>query len=223
MLYQLGLSIYRIENKAAKFAGWELVSASLNIGVTFYLVQSLTMGWQGRVYAQMGIFVLLAVLSVAILSRRSAVKWTLPSWPAFRSYLTLALPMVPHAISATIILSVDKFFIRYFEGDASLGIYSSAFQVGMVVMLFTEAFLRAWQPWFYKQMANGSRAALLKIVKFTWFYVVALGIGSVMYGLVAQLAFPYLVGPQYEAGASLILPVALCYFFTGCTRFCSPI
>ncbi|MGY4686605.1 oligosaccharide flippase family protein [Petrotoga sp. DB-2] len=76
--------------------------------------------------------------------------------------LLLSIPLIPHNLSGIINAQFDRIIIDRFLGNAPTGIYSFAYNVGMIVTVLLGAANTAWVPWFYEKMENNE---YLKIKK----------------------------------------------------------
>ena len=68
----------------------------------------------------------------------------------FYSILKFSLPILPAVISAQVIDLSDRIFIEKFLSTEELGIYSLAYSLAALVLVFTSSFKKAYDPYFYK-------------------------------------------------------------------------
>lgn len=59
--------------------------------------------------------------------------------------LKYSLPLIPNAISWSVVNMSDRYIIKYFLGNSANGIYSIAYKFPAVVQIFTNFFYLAWQ------------------------------------------------------------------------------
>ena len=92
--------------------------------------------------------------------------------------LRLALPLVPHVVSASLLTSATKIIITKLCGSADTAYYSVVSTCAMVVTLFITSINAAWAPWFYNRMANDDYTSIRKVAKVTipLLALVALGV-----------------------------------------------
>ena len=90
--------------------------------------------------------------------------------------------MIPHVVGGIIITLSDRFFIESMVSLEMVGIYSVGYMFGMVVILFTTAFLKAWSPWFYKMLSNANYQNKIKIVKYSYLYILVIFIIAFLSG-----------------------------------------
>ncbi|MDB4453443.1 oligosaccharide flippase family protein [Pseudomonadales bacterium] len=206
----LNLTLLRVKEKPYKYAAWELSHAALNLLLSIILIVCLEGGWEGRAIGIMVPLLIYGILGLYALSKYGmlSVCW---DWSDIKEIYRVSIPLIPHALAAVVITFSDRLFIQYFLGADAVGVYSVGYQMGMVVLLFTDAFLKAWQPWFYKKLASNNDADKFLIVKFTRRYLILLIAGTGIYSLSAIKILPLIVGDQYSSASSIIFPVALSY------------
>jgi len=73
------------------------------------------------------------------------------------------IPLIPHYLSLIVLGQVDRIMIKDMVGAAQAGIYSLAYQVTMVMTVFTSAINGSYVPWFYEQLKNKNYKPLQKI------------------------------------------------------------
>jgi O-antigen/teichoic acid export membrane protein len=65
-----------------------------------------------------------------------------------------SLPLIPYALSGTILAQFDRIMINSYIGSDSAGLYSLAYNVGMLLSILSGALLTAWIPVYFKDMDN---------------------------------------------------------------------
>ena len=84
-----------------------------------------------------------------------------------RYALRLALPLVPHVVSASLLSSANKILITKLCGSADTAFYSVINTCAMVVTLFVTSINSACVPWFYSRMESKDYPAIRKVTKVT--------------------------------------------------------
>lgn len=77
--------------------------------------------------------------------------------------------LIPHALSGVTMAMSDRYFISYFYDNASVGIYTIAYQVGAILLLFTIALNKAWSVFLFKKLKKNQ-----KIWKFVFIVYIVL-------------------------------------------------
>jgi len=64
--------------------------------------------------------------------------------------------LIPHSLAGLILLQADRIIINQVSGSYQTGLYSFAFNVGMIMSVVVTSFNSAWLPIFYKHLKNTS-------------------------------------------------------------------
>lgn len=64
--------------------------------------------------------------------------------------LKISLPMIPHSLAMVVLTQVDRIMIIKYIGTSEAGIYSFGFSYAILLMLFSNATIQAFQPWLYE-------------------------------------------------------------------------
>ena len=71
--------------------------------------------------------------------------------------LSYSLPLLPYVLSGVIIGQIDRIMINEYWGMQDTGLYSFAFQLGMLVSVLSMSLYQAWSPVFYKKFNDKNR------------------------------------------------------------------
>ncbi len=66
--------------------------------------------------------------------------------------LKFGIPLIPHTFSGVMLAYFDRIIINQIVGSAETGIYSFAYNIGMLMFVVVTAFSRSWSPFFYSYM-----------------------------------------------------------------------
>lgn len=66
--------------------------------------------------------------------------------------LKFNIPLIPHYLSLIILGQVDRIMIKNMDSAANAGIYSLAYQVSMIMTIFTSAINSSLIPWVYSKL-----------------------------------------------------------------------
>ena len=64
------------------------------------------------------------------------------------------LPLVPHYLSQTVLNNADRIMIQNLVGDSEAGIYSLAYSVSSIMVLFNTALSQTIGPWLYQKIKD---------------------------------------------------------------------
>lgn len=138
-------------------------------------------------------------------------------WPLLKQMLKYSLPLLLLGIAGIMNQTIDKiiFPIVYpdnTEGLRQLGIYGACFKIAMIMMMFTNAFRFAYEPFVFEK--NGSSDSTQSYADAMKFYIITALL--IFMGMVFYLdVFQYILGSQYRGGLDVIPVVLVTYLVQG--------
>ena len=221
MVNTINLTILRNEDRPYVFGLFEISCTAIYAVVTLIFLVFCGFGWQSQVVGLLIAYGLFFLVGLIYMRRRGYLVFC-PSLAGISGVLKSSYPMVPYVLSGIAINGVDRVFIERMLGLDALGLYSVGYSFGMVVMLFSDAFNKAWSPWFYKQMVSPDVAVKKKIVLYTYIYFAFLLVLAFLISAVGGFVLPYVVSDSFHAASSFILWISLAYVVQGVYRMFFP-
>ncbi|MCF6781782.1 lipopolysaccharide biosynthesis protein [Stutzerimonas stutzeri] len=221
MLNQIHLTFLRNEGRAYIFGMFEIASAFLALSITLVCLLRYEMGWHSQVIGMLMANFTLAIIGVGYLYKRGYLYMKVRKGKII-SILRISVPLIPHILGGVIISVSDRFFIEKMVGLEAVAVYSIGYSFGMVVSLLTDAMIKAWSPWFYKQLAQPSHERKLKIVKSTYAYLLGVVVVTLLVSVIGIFILPYAVEERYFGASVYIGYVALGYAAQGIYKIFFP-
>lgn len=141
--------------------------------------------------------------------------------PMLKKVLKYSLPLLVLGVAGIMNQTLDKiiFPIVYSaaghttaEAQAQLGIYGACFKVAMVMMMFTQAFRYAYEPFvFAKNKGEDKRRQYADAMKFYVIFSLLIFLGIVFYLDVLKL----IINKSYHEGLAIVPVVLVSYLFQG--------
>jgi len=124
--------------------------------------------------------------------------------------LALSIPMIPHVLAHLILGQSDRVLINKYIGSDAVGIYSFAYNIGLISQVLLGSLNNAWVPWFYKKMDENDKGMIISVTnKF-----IALFSFSIIALIYISPELIKIMGPVNYWEASAIIPIViLAYFF----------
>lgn len=162
-----------------------LFQTVINHGSSVFFIAILHMGILGRLLGQSLASLLSATFSYSTLKKNKVIHIRKVFHRSMlNETLKLSFPTLLLAIQSMIFLYIDRFLIKYYLGESSVGIYSFAFMLGQGLSLVYEAVYQAILPDVYKDMKDNYSNTIDKIGKFYKKYFI--------FSLLATLVMSYL-------------------------------
>lgn len=208
MVNTINLTLLRNEGRAYVYAGFEICNTLLGLAVTVLLLVRFDYGWYSQVLGLIVANAIFFVVAVLYIRRRSYLKFV-PRWDVVRSILELSLPLIPHVLGGVIIAVGDRIFIERMVGLEAVALYSIGYSFGMVVSLFTDAFVKAWTPWFFKVLQKPTEPDKRDVVLYTYAYCIGVFVLAGTIAFVAIFILPFVVHESFIGAADYIFWVSM--------------
>lgn len=229
VVLQCRLVLWQSQHKALPNAALQVLASSLNVGLSLAAVLLAGLGGAGRNSGIALASVVMAVLAVALFVRAGELRWA-PERQQLRTMLAFGAPLVVHSLAGVLLGTADRWTVAAVLGPHALGVYGAGAQLGMVMAILADAFVKAYGPWLYARLASDNAddkycAVGAVYIAMPAFFLLAGAVGVGLYWTSALL-----LGEKYQA-ASAVLPwfmlggafsgVYLCtavlFFFSGRT------
>jgi O-antigen/teichoic acid export membrane protein len=132
--------------------------------------------------------------------------------------LRYSFPLLILGVAGIMNQSIDRLIFPYlFEDEAfarsELGIYGACFKVAMIMMMFTQAFRYAYEPFVFSQhKSKTSKAAYADAMKYYVIFSLLIFLGMMFY---LDLLKPFFLKETYWSGLKIIPIVLWAYIFQG--------
>ena len=219
----------RYKQKAIKFATIKLLMIFINIALNLFFLIGCPKIWQtnsewiswfyspnyGVGYVLIANLISTSAVLFMLLPDIFEAKFS-PDFSLLKRMLRYSLPLLVLGIAGIMNQTVDKIIFPYLfpgeEGMRQLGIYGACFKVAMVMMMFTQAFRFAYEPFLFAQHKDkNSREAYADAMKF--FVIFSLLIFLAMFFYLDLLKF--LIAPNYWEGLKIVPIILISYLFQG--------
>ena len=221
MINMINLTILRNKEKAVLFGVFEVANTLLNVGMTLVLLLVYHYGWYARAGGIIFAYSVFFMISLIHMIKSDFILFRYDR-EEVRKALKISVPLIPHVVGAIIISLSDRFFIERMVSLEMVGIYSVGYMFGMIVALFTDSFIKAWSPWFYKTLSNGNSSKKLKIVKYSYYYILATFIIAFGISILAKFVIPYYLDVKYAAAGVYVFWIAIGYAVHGVYKIFFP-
>ena len=203
----------RYQKRPLVFAALKLLFVILNIA--FNLLFLVVLG-KNDVY-----YVFLSNILATTIQTLCLLPFTMPKGGQFscgtlREMLRYSLPLLVLGVAGIMNQTLDRILFPYLytgaDAQAQLGIYGACFKVAMVMMMFTQAFRYAYEPFvFAKHKDRHSVEAYADAMKYyiIFSYLILLGV------IVYLDIFRYIVASAYWEGLKIVPVVLWTYVFQG--------
>ncbi|UPJ51968.1 oligosaccharide flippase family protein [Bradyrhizobium sp. 200] len=226
---QCRLVLWQSQGQPLKNAILQVSASVLNVGLSLLAV--LAFGWEsaGRNAGIAVSLIAMATVAVVMFMLSRDATWSFrPKYLA--EQVRFGMPLVPHVLAGVFLGTIDRWMVSTQLGAEALGIYGAAAQLGMVMTILADGFVKAYNPWLYAQLGSDNANGKYNVVGAVYLAVPAFVCVGAVVGLILHWTSGIFLGPRY-ADANTVLPwfvlggtlsgVYFClssiFFFTGRT------
>jgi O-antigen/teichoic acid export membrane protein len=233
VVLQCRLVLWQSQQRPVCNALLQVSSSTVNVGLSLLAVLALGLGSAGRNGGIAAAALLMALVALVLFVRAREVRWA-PERSQLRALVTFGLPLILHTLAGVLLGTADRWIVSVQLGSHALGMYGAAAQLGMVMGILADAFVKAYGPWVYAKLASKGAADRHAAVGAVYVAMPAFFVLAALVGVALQWASTLLLGAGYQEAVT-VLPwfmlggafsgVYLCtsvlFFFSGRTGLLS--
>ena len=164
--------------------------------------------YRGPVYGAAVVGVVMVVFYLIRLRAHISFKWNREH---IRYAIEYAVPLIPYALGGIILAQFDRLMINSTEGAGDAGLYSLAYNIGMLISIFYRALmLSAWMPKYFDYMGRRDYKAHDRDIDRMFRIVAVAALGLILFGKELCLL---LSSSEYHEAAGIIPIIVLGYVF----------
>lgn len=127
--------------------------------------------------------------------------------------LMFNLPLVPHYLSQTVLNSADRIMIKSMVGPSEAGIYSLAYSISQIMLLFNTALSHTLSPWIYQKIKDNRAEDISRVAYLAMGLIAVVNLALIAVAPEVVRAF---APPSYHEAIWVIPPVAMSVLFIFC-------
>ncbi len=217
----------RFQKRPIAFAGLKLLYIGLNIAFNLFFLIACpwlmevapdTISWfynpdYGVGYIFISNFIATAIQTLFLLPFIIQAKFEFDG-KLLKQILKYSLPLLFLGIAGIANQNLDKILFKFLRTDAlqQLGIYGAVGKIAMVIMMFTQAFRYAYEPFvFAKNKDADSKTAYSMAMKYYVIFALLIFLSVVMYMDIIK----HFIAPKYWIGLGILPIILFSYIFQG--------
>lgn len=206
--------LFQVQNQSLTYGLFNIGKTTSEAVLSIVLVVIVGLGWQGRIISQL---VALGVFSVIALIYMIKNKWIsiVFNMNYIKNALAFGIPLIPHALSGTVITLADRLFITKMVSIEATGVYTVGYQIGSIINVLAVSFNTAYVPWLYEKLKKDSEKSKIGMVKLTYIYFITIILIAAALGVISPYLMKYIVGSTYYGASIYVMWIAMGYAFKG--------
>ena len=161
------LTVFQVQTKALNYGFLQIFHSIFSISLTLYLLFVIELSWEARIVGQLIAGFVVAIISLYILIKSKYLKFNVLK-NDLNYAISFGVPLIPHAIASVGLIVIDRFFLTKLIGLDATGVFTTGYQLGAIISLFTISFNNAFVPWLFENLNKKDLLINRKIVKLTY-------------------------------------------------------
>ena len=120
------------------------------------------------------------------------------------------LPLIPHYLSQVVLSSSDRIMISSMIGDSQAGIYSLAYALSSIMVIFNSALTSTLNPWIYQKIKT---KRINDIASVAYISLIIIAVTNLLLILIAPEAVAFFAPDAYHEAIYAIPPIAMSVYF----------
>lgn len=211
-------SYLRYRKKPLKFATLKCVNIALNIGLNLFFFLVIFNPERGVGYIFFANMVASVIMLPLLWRELTGFRWTLDR-ALLKRMLSYSFPLLVLGIAGIMNQNLDKILFPYLvadkaDGIAQLGIYGACCKVALVMMMFTQAFRFAYEPFIFAQnreQGGDKLRAYSDAMKFFVIFAMVIFLGVMFYMPLLQ----HFISADFRSGLRVVPIVMIADIFFG--------
>ncbi len=200
-------TIFQIEKKAINYAILQVLKMVITISISLFLIVSLSWGWEGRYLA--GIIVSIFVLIYAYkYLRKDGYLVVSISKQKIKELVAYLFPLTFHVLGLVLMASIDIIFLGSMLSLEVAGVYTVAYSIGAIIGIVHDSLLKVWSPEFYKRIKNANAEIKIKLVQFTYVYILFSVFLLTVFIFIAPYIFIIMVDDKFSSALHIVPIIA---------------
>ncbi len=163
VILQCRLVLWQSQQQPFKNALLQVTASVLNVGLSLIAVLWLGWGAAGRNGGIALSAVAMASGALIIFAASRDAVWSVRV-DYLKQQIRYGLPLIPHVMAGVILATIDRWMVSTQLGSKALGIYGAGAQLGMVMTILADAFVKAYNPWLYARLKTGDASDKRRVV-----------------------------------------------------------
>jgi O-antigen/teichoic acid export membrane protein len=165
----------------------------------------LVLGWaaDGRILGSVAASVIVAIAAILFLNASGLLSFR-PRAADLRELTLFGGPLVPHGFAGALLNNGDRFIVSTLLDAASVGTYGAAAQVGSLMNVAGDAFVKTFNPWLFARLRHDTLQDRLQVVGAMYMAVPAFLVLGALAWLGLHFVGMLLLGPEYRSALSLL-------------------
>ena len=169
-------ALFRLQEKPLPLTCLNIVRGVLTLALTLILVVQYEYKALGILISNLFINIIFAIIFIYITYQNSVICW---NWRQIRYGLSFSLPLIPGTLSYYLVSMSDRILIEKYLDLNSLGIYSTASTLALLLNIVSFGAYKAFEPYFFRIYGTIDFRRKFEIVHDNFLFILLVGASGI--------------------------------------------
>lgn len=200
---------YLVGSKNSKeFSMITIINSVFVTGISIFWMLSLgNQKYLGKIYAQLLILLLIDIYAVYQLTKLSKFKF---NFIHFKYAISFSVPLIFGSLSSFILNTFDRIIINQLTDTNSTGLYSFAYNIGMLMGIIIHSSNKSWCPIFYEKLKNNEKEAIMNLANIYTKVIFLFALGMIFF---SKEIVTIMASEAYQKSFKIVPFIILGYIF----------
>ena len=203
------------QKKAFHFGAISVSRVIIEVSLTLLFIIGIGMNWNGRIYSWLIALLLTTAVALFYFKKEGWIRGNNFDFRLAKQALLYGLPLVPHVLGKFVVNQSDAIFIAKMVSVEDVGLYKIGYQFGLIVSIFSGAFLNIYTPFLYERLAKITEVKKIEIIRLSYVFIAVLCGLTLLLTFGSTFIFTWFIDERYASGAQYVFWIALSYLFWG--------
>lgn len=203
------------QKKALHYGSVSVSRVIIEVSLTLIFIIGIGMNWNGRIYSWLVALLLMTTIAFFYFRKEGWLKKNNFDLTLVKQSLLYGLPLIPHILGKFIVNQSDAIFIAKMVSVEDVGLYRIGYQFGLIVSIFSGAFLNIYTPFLYERLTKITEIKKIEIVRLSYLFIAALCGLTLLLTFGSNLIFTWFIDERYASGVQYVFWISLSYLFWG--------
>jgi len=161
--------------------------------------------YYGIIYSSLLITTVFAFYMIYNIIKLSKKKYKLEH---IKYSIKFGVPLIPHAFSGFILAFFDRIIINQLTGSLNTGLYSFAYNIGVIMHIVVLAMNKSWIPIFYENLSNKDFKKISNLAYSYSKYIYFIAIGLILF---SKEVVSLMAAEKYHAALPIVPIIVIGY------------
>lgn len=206
--------IAQMEKNAIRYAFFQFFYLSLSLSLALFLIIKLNFDWKGKFYSELFILFFITIYSFYFFIKNRYLTFDIDI-KKIKEIVVFLFPLTFSIVSLFLISTTDKIILAKYLDMQSVGIYTIAMTMAIVINIIFDSVINAWSPYFFEKVDSDKKEDKRFLKLSMIYYGIFVVISALLYILIVPYIFHIMIDEKFNSSLEYIPYLVVGFAFEG--------